>query len=93
MDKQTHLTPGERLQQLETTVQTLTKQTRQQLETIQELTETVRTMFGLFQILPELLNQNMPAVRAAEVRKFKNHMDYVSMQHITRLNPVEQQES
>jgi hypothetical protein len=47
----------------------------------------------LFGILPALLNQDMPAVRAAEVRKFRNHLDFETQQTIRKLEKLEPQES
>jgi hypothetical protein len=84
---------GERLADLETQVEQLQKT----LEVVQQysiaLTKTLNSVMLLFKILPDLINQQMPAVRSAEVRKFKNHLDLEVQQHIQRLDKLEPQES
>jgi hypothetical protein len=84
---------GERLADLETQVEQLQKT----LEVVQQysiaLTKTLNSVILLFKILPDLINQQMPAVRSAEVRKFKNHLDLEVQQHIQRLDKLEPQES
>jgi hypothetical protein len=84
---------GERLAVLETQVEQLQKT----LEVVQQysiaLTKTLNSVILLFKILPDLINQQMPAVRSAEVRKFKNHLDLEVQQHIQRLDKLEPQES
>jgi hypothetical protein len=87
------LTAGERLAQVEALVQELVKTVEQQGYQLAVYQSALESVYMLFGILPALLNQDMPAVRAAEVRKFRNHLDFETQQTIRKLEKLEPQES